>query len=407
MVEKKGSFSRRRFLKTAGAVGIGSLISTSESLSATQKKSDPTESQFEYVPSRQFGKTRVDIPILGLGSGFTRSSDLLIKQALQKGVNFWDTARGYRGGNDEKAIGKYFEKYPEDRKKVFLSTKSRYGSADYWDQDLDKSLEAMNTPYIDLFLVQGVAYAKDLAPPVENAERWAEKAKADGKIRFFGFSTHRSMEDNLLQASGWDWIDGIMFSYNFRIMHTEKMKKAIDACTKAGIGLIAIKTQGPGWFNEKEQALFDQLTKKGLTIEQAKLKVVWDDKRIASICTLMPNMTILQSNVAAATDNIKLSIRDKQLLDQNARATASTYCAGCASICGAAVNDRVPISDVMRYLMYARCYGDMHSAKSLFNELPLNIREEMVQIDYQKAEKACPQRMQIGRLMREASTELA
>ena len=117
-------------------------------------------------------------------------------------------------------------------------------------------------------------------------------------------------------------------------------------------------------------------------------------------------MTILQANVAAALNDKKLSLRDKQLLDQYARQTASNYCAGCGSICESQINREVPISDVMRFLMYARCYGELENAKSHFNELPFKVRERMGHIDYKKAEQKCPQRMDIGRLMREATTEL-
>jgi predicted aldo/keto reductase-like oxidoreductase len=406
MAENKYSISRRNFFKTAGAVGVGSLLSPFESLTAAQAKSDLNELPSKVVPTRPFGKTGVDVPILGLGHAFACSSNLLLKQSLNMGVRLWDTAATYAGGNEEKGIGKYFAKFPEDRKKVFLVTKSRYRNSDYWSTDLDRSLERMNTSYIDLFLVRAVSYAKDLTPPLNNAELWAEKAKSEGKIRFFGFSTHRIIEENSMQASKFGWIDGIMFSYNFRNMHSENMNKAIDACAKAGIGLIAMKTQASGWLKEKEEALFNQLAKKGLTIEQAKLKAVWDDQRIAGITSAMTNMTILLANVAAALNNQKLSLRDKQLLDQYARQTASSYCAGCASICESEINSEVPISDIMRFLMYARCYGELANAKSHFNELPLNVRKQMAHIDYKRAEHKCPQRMKIGRLMREAAAEL-
>ena len=414
MAKSKISISRRNFLKTAGAVGVGSLLSPLESLTDAQTKSDSNESQSKIVPTRPFGKTGVEVPILCLGSFLGRPSNLFLKQALNMGVSLWDTAADYAGGNDEKTLGKYFAKFPEDRKKVFLLTKSSSQLAEKCYQQLDKSLERMNTSHIDLFLIYSVTNAEYLMPPVQNYELWADKAKSEGKIRFFGFSTHRNVEDNLIKASKFGCIDGIMFSYNFRTMRSEKMKKAVDLCSKAGIGLIAMKTQALDYMgflkkiapNEKEQALFNQLAEKQLTFEQAKLKAVWDDHRIASITTVMPNMTILQANVAAALNNKKLSLRDKQLLDQYARQTASNYCAGCGSICETQINREVPISDVMRFLIYARCYGELENAKSHFNELPFKVRERMAHIDYKKAEQKCPQRMDIGRLMREATTEL-
>lgn len=297
---------------------------------------------------------------------------------------------------------------------MFLVTKAYSLSADNWSKDLDVSLKRMNTSYIDLFLSHAVTFADSLAPPVENSELWAKNQKSNGKIRFFGFSTHSNVEDNLLEASKYGWIDGIMFSYNFRTKQSEKMKKAIDACTRSGIGLIAMKTQASGHSmyykeitpDENEQALFDRLVKKGLTLEQAKLKVVWADKRIASITSAITNMTILQANVAAAVNDTKLSLRDNHLLNQYAHRTASNYCTGCASICEPEINNEVPIRDVIRSLMYARCYRDLAKAKSHFNEVPLTVRKRMAYVDYKKAEQKCPQKIEIGRLMREATTEL-
>ena len=54
------------------------------------------------------------------------------------------------------------------------------------------------------------------------------------------------MEEFLLGAAKLGWIDGIMFTYNYRIMHTERMKKAVNDSFKAGIGLTAMKTQATG-----------------------------------------------------------------------------------------------------------------------------------------------------------------
>ena len=223
------------------------------------------------------------------------------------------------------------------------------------------------------------------------------------------------MENSLLAAAKLGWIDGIMLTYNYRLMVKDKMKRAVDACVKAGIGLTAMKTQAAFSANfyssigsETDDALklTDHFLKKGYTAEQAKLKSVWENPNIASICSAMPNMTILRANVAATLNKNQLSEGDKQRLKQYAQQTAPGYCAGCADICESAINSEAPIFNVMRFLMYARCYGELEIAKSHFNELPLKVRKRMAQINYKKAELKCPQRMDIGRLMREASTDL-
>jgi hypothetical protein len=60
----------------------------------------------------------------------------------------------------------------------------------------------------------------------------------------------------------------------------------------------------------------------------------------------------------------------------------------------------------MRYLMYCRSYGDRHRAAMYFNEIPEMIRREMARVDYSLAEQKCPQKIPIGKLIREAVDEL-
>jgi predicted aldo/keto reductase-like oxidoreductase len=120
----------------------------------------------------------------------------------------------------------------------------------------------------------------------------------------------------------------------------------------------------------------------------------------------MPNMTQLMSNVAAAMNRTKLSARDVDLLRQYARETRSDCCCGCAAICESAVDGDIPIGDVMRYLMYARSYGDRPRGRKYFQKIPLRIRQQMEGVDYGRAEQKCPQKMAIGKLIREAHIEL-
>jgi predicted aldo/keto reductase-like oxidoreductase len=209
----------------------------------------------------------------------------------------------------------------------------------------------------------------------------------------------------MLGAAERGWIDGIMMTYNFRLMHTDRMKRAVDACAAAGIGLTAMKTQGGGQVttnSERELQLAGRFLDKGFTDAQAKLKAVWENPQIASICSEMPNMTILMSNVAAAVNKTELSSREKDLMCQYARETRSAYCAGCTAICQSAVDNRVPIGDVMRCLMYWRSYDNRDRAKARFKEIPKKVRAQMVKIDYTRAEQKCPQNMAIGKLVREA-----
>jgi predicted aldo/keto reductase-like oxidoreductase len=234
--------------------------------------------------------------------------------------------------------------------------------------------------------------------------------KKAGKLRLFGFSTHSNMEDCLEGAARLSWIDGIMFTYNFRLMHQPRMKAAVDDCYRAGIGLTAMKTQGGGPVksdSDSEIKMAGRFMQKGFTDHQAKLMAVWEDKRIASICSQMPNLTIMATNAAAAVDQTRLSQSDRALLAQYAKETCSDYCAGCGSLCSEVLGKKVPINDVMRCLMYVHSYQDLMLARSTFETLPAQTRALLAQLDFNEAERLCPRNLPIGRMMQEATDLLA
>ena len=83
-----GSISRRNFLKTAGALGAGSLLLPLDSLTATKAESNSKESKSKVVLTRPFGKTGADVPILCLGHIGYSTSNHLLKQALNRGGRF-------------------------------------------------------------------------------------------------------------------------------------------------------------------------------------------------------------------------------------------------------------------------------------------------------------------------------
>ena len=393
--------TRRQFLKTTGAAGLG-LAATAAAPGLIAAQDPPT------VPTRPFGRSGVNVPILSLGGMFDiPNNQLLMRQAVKWGVTYWDTANSYEGGHSEKGIGKYFARYPEDRKKIFLVTKSTAWTKAGMSEHLDLSLERMQTDAVDLFFVHAIRSASSMDADMR---QWAEKAKSQGKIRLFGFSTHSNMEQCLLGGARLGWIDGIMMTYNYRIMHEDGMRRAVEACVKAGIGLTAMKTQGGGQVltgGPEEIRIGGRFLQGGFTQGQAKLKAVWENPQISAICAQMPTMALLSENTAAAVDRTRLSAVERDELLRMAAAGQAGYCAGCTRFCEPALSQAVPVGRVMRYLMYGRSYGDRAYARSRFRALPAEARTALARLDYAAAEARCPHRMPIGRLMREAAVELA
>lgn len=409
--QKANPLSRRDFFKVTGLTGLGTLMASTglgPTLAGATDDKTVKPAGSPTMPRRRLGKTEAQVSILSLGGMFdTVNNQLLLKQAFNWGINHWDTAEGYGGGLSEEGIGRWFSRNPTTRKEIFLVTKSHTSKPAELTRRLDQSLGYLKTDYVDLYFYHGASKAEELTPEMQ---AWAAQAKKSGKIKFFGFSTHSNMEECLLGASKLPWIDVVMFTYNYRLMATPKMKEAVAAMVKADVGLVAMKTQGGGPVqtdSETELQLAGRFLEKGFTDKQAKLKAVWEHPHIATICSQMPTLSILAANVAAARDQTKLSRSDLDLMSKYAMETGHGYCAGCTRLCMAAVDNQVPVGDVMRGLMYYRDYGDRDLARSVYTALPSQAKTAMTTLDFSMAERVCPQGLPIADLMQQAATLLA
>jgi uncharacterized protein len=402
--EGKG-FTRRDFVKTVGLAGLA--VAGAGVSGAMAAPEAPAAAKATIVPKRPLGKTGVDVSILNLGCMFdTINNQLLLKQALKWGVTFWDVAEHYGNTLSEEGIGRFFARNPEARKEIFLVTKLQAMGGNFTER-LDKCLERLRTSNVDLFLVPALTGIDEMTP----FKDWAAEMKKAGKIKAFGFSTHTNMEDCLLGAAKLDWIDAVMTTYNFQVMNNPKMQEAVNACAKADIGLVAMKSQAgrsgsPKIASETKLEMVDRFLKRGFTDKQAKLKVIWENPHIASICSQMPNLTTLSANVAAALDQTKLAREELDSLRRYALETKSCYCAGCGKICQEAVGGAVPVNEVMRCLMYYRYYGEPELARHTFAGLSPEIRQRLTEVDFSQAEQACPQGLPIAALMRQAKEML-
>jgi predicted aldo/keto reductase-like oxidoreductase len=210
----------------------------------------------------------------------------------------------------------------------------------------------------------------------------------------------------LTAAAKLGWIDAIMTAYNFRLMQDTKMRAAIEACHKAGVSLVAMKTQGKEITTEEDKKLTRHFLQRGFTEGQAKIKVVLEDKGFSSACVKMESVAVLTSNVAAVLDKTKLTQVDMEVFAEYAQATCSGYCAGCAEICDTVLPNVPYVRDIMRYLTYYNSYGERDEAKELFAQIPGKARNKLLSTDYSVAEARCPQRLPIGKLVAEAVSKL-
>jgi predicted aldo/keto reductase-like oxidoreductase len=234
--------------------------------------------------------------------------------------------------------------------------------------------------------------------------KMGEALRTSGKTRYFGFSCHGGRVVELMnKAAEVGGIDAIMFRFSFARYGDLELNKAIDACKKASIGLIAMKTQDSVPADQEEVAGFES---RNFNLAQAKLKAVWADERIDSAVSHMDNTKKLAENVEAAKSPVQLSMSEIQQLRRIARATAEYSCQGCSRICESRVEGEVRVADTLRFLMYHEAYGEPEKARKLYRELRPEERASRG-VDFRAASAACPQGIDIARRLEHARRTLS
>jgi predicted aldo/keto reductase-like oxidoreductase len=406
-VTNSGSdITRRAFLKVASSAGVVAMLgATVQGTDANSPKKAEVE-KIPEMPTRRLGRTGVMVPILNQGAMFdVITNQLVMHKSLEWGVTMWDTSAGYTKGKSEIGLGMFFESNPQARKNIFLVTKTDgANSTAEMTAKLNTSLERMKIDQVDLVMAHGLSTEAELTGELK---AWAENVKKSGKAKFFGFSTHKNMAECMQLAAKTGWLDVIMPSINFRTLQDDATKRAIEACRKADVGLIAMKIMAASTKATHdmgapvaEDKVLGQLMQRGFSLEQAKLKYVWQEEAVASACVRMPTVAILGANYAAALDKTQLSAADMAAMDEYAAATCGGYCRACLGCEDGSYERSIP--DVMRCLMYNNSYGDAEFARERFAQIPASFRSRMATTDFSPAEARCPHRLPIERLMHEA-----
>jgi len=388
--------ARRRFLKTA--VASASAVGTAAMPLAALARDPDTRAQASGsgIPTRAFGNTGQQVPILHLGTAqrLDPRYDKLMHRSYAAGVTWFDTALAYGRGSSHRAIANFLTQI-DDRKKLMLTSKSGAQRVAGLRAGIDKALAELGTDYLDLYLMHAV---DDPAMLDRQYLALGEELKTQGKTRFFGFSCHDGNVVELLnKAAETGGIDAILFRYNFRRYGDLALNRAIDACHRKGIAMLAMKTQGAV---PKEIESVVEFRSQNFTLGQAKLKSVWADERIASVCSEMDSVALVRENVAAARSEVSLTAEESHQLNQLAAFTAGYACNGCKHLCENAVARPIAIAAPLRYLMYHECYGKTERARELYRELPATARA-FSDTDLEQACRVCPQGIDIpGRLRR-------
>jgi predicted aldo/keto reductase-like oxidoreductase len=284
--------TRRQFLQAAAAGAAGVALASAGEAAAAQPPG-------RGLPTRQLGRTKQQVSILCLGGwhiGSVKNDKEAIRimhTAIDEGLTFFDNAWDYHDGRSETLMGRALAMGGR-RKRVFLMTKCCARDAKTTRQHLNDSLKRLQTDHLDLWQFHEINYDNDPDWVVERgALREALAAQKEGKIRFLGFTGHKSPLIHLSMLTRHTW-DTVQMPINVLDYHYRSFTRTvIPQAVKGDVGVIGMKSLGGG---SNGRGRF--VAAKVCSVEEALNYAL--SQRIASLVVGIDSMKVLQQDLAIA-----------------------------------------------------------------------------------------------------------
>lgn len=337
------SSSRRLFL-TAGlalpAAGFGNPSPQSSS-----KPADASRAPQTRLAYRTLGKTGLKPTAVAFGCMIT-SDPSVIEAAADQGINLFDTARGYQGGNNERMVGAALK---SKRKNLILTSKTPSPNKEGALKDLETSLRELGTDYLDVWYLHAKSKPEHVADDLMEAQRIA---KQQGKIRFAGISTHGGHKELIPAVIAAKHFDVLLTSYNFTM--EPWIEGLLTDVKKAGIGIVGMKVMAGGFRRIKpEDPLYPKFQRDGAHL--AMLKWVLRNKNIDTTIPSITDLDQLDQDLRAMTETFTPA--DQQILAMRSEQLRPLYCRMCGA-CSGKCPKGVEVSELVRYVSYAEGYGE-------------------------------------------------
>jgi len=307
---------------------------------------------------RKLGNTGRDVSVLGFGcmrlplkDGLEKASDVfdgtkpidedqataMIHHAIEQGVNYFDTAYPYHGGQSEAFLGKALSGY---RDRVMVATKSpiwMVQTAADFDRFLDEQLGKLGTSYVDFYLLHSLGRQSWQKMKDLGALPFLERIQKDGRARFAGFSFHDEVKVFKEIVDGYDWAM-CQIQYNYFDEHYQAGKEGLQFAAAKGLGVVVMEPLRGGKLTgaipPEVQAIWDSAAEKRTTTEWA-LRWVWNHPEVSTALSGVSARAQIEENIriAAEGEPNSLTPADLELIDRVTRTyreMVKVDCTGCA-----------------------------------------------------------------------------
>ena len=342
----------------AAGVAVGATLS-----GIPPNASGATSPSLGKPEQRPLGKTGFQVGTIGFGAMTTRDPEV-IRFAVERGVDYVDTADCYMGGENERIVGRALAGI---RDKVVLATKVHIAPVDQMIRSAENSLRSLKVDVIDVLQLHGISTEAEVTDG--RAREALRKLIDQGKVRAAGVTTHSGQETVLRAVANHGFYKTVLVAYSFRsdtgvaatvkgaLGLNEGLSNTIRAVAESGIGVIAMKTQAGGYASPPG----------GFSPHQAALAWVLANPGVTMAIPGMTSYAQVEENLGARGKRFALA--DRVALGRYALEIGDRHCGLCGA-CGGACPSGVEVPNVLRALTYLEGYREEGLARSTYGSLP-------------------------------------
>lgn len=368
---------------------------------------------------RNMGKLGIQTSLLGFGCmRFPKhkdgsidkvKSEQMIDTAYKNGVNYFDTAYNYHDGASESFIGEALDKY--DRNSYFLATKLPQWlvkSVDDAERIFKEQLDRLHKEYVDFYLIHAIGRESFDRMVSLGILEFLDRLKAEGKIRYIGFSFHDGYDafEHILKFRDWDFCQ---IQLNYMDTENQAGMKGYELTEKLNVPLIIMEPVKGGSLAKLPESAAKHFNK----IAPDKSMASWALRYVASL----PNVKLVLSGMTTelqVSDNLDTFNDFKELNEVEQKAvqaavevlkkgvkngcTSCSYCMPCPAGVDIPGNFRIWNSHGM--------YNNVEETKWLWsNDIDVKAKANNC-IECGQCETLCPQKISIRNDLKQLQTEL-
>jgi len=333
----------------------------------------------------------------------------VIRRAHALGVNFFDTAPYYCGGQSEAILG---EALKGIRDQVYVSTKNPIedASGDHFRERLEKSLERLGLERVDFYHMWGIsleAYQARIAVK-DGPLSAALKAREEGLIAHLSFSFHDKGE-NLPKLVDEGVFETVLCQYNI----LDRSNEAGIAYAKAkGLGVVVMGPVGGGRLGAPSEVIRSLLAGQARSNAEIALRFVLTNPGVACALSGMGSLAQVEENAATASNAAPLSAAELESIaasmEENKR-LAELYCTGCKYCMPCPQGVNIPLC--FQLMNYHRVYKITDYARGEYRSIGkvewMPGKDASACTECGECETKCPQRLSVREQLKETHAALA